>query len=131
MEMTGRKKKGSLETVLSIYSPTPAINLSGSGLYASMPDYIAFLKSLLCKDGKMLKPETVNLMFGYRVPDERIMKIQSIKEFFEEDAENGMDFDHYLCELVNLRPLKNGRAAGGVQWGGATRCYWVRYPCSQ
>jgi hypothetical protein len=126
MEMTALNKEGNLETVPSIYSLSPALDLGGSGLYTSAGDYIAFLKSLLRNDGKILKPETVDLMLGYRIPDENIMKSPEIKAFFGENVENDMDFDHCLCGLVNLRPLKTGRAAGSVQWGGATRCYWVR-----
>ena len=111
----------------SIYPLNPTIDLGGSGLYTTAPDYIAFLTSLLRNDGKLLKPQTVDLMFDYRVPDERIFKSEKVKEWFEDSVETGMDLDHCLYGVVNLRDLKTGRKSGGVQWGGATRCHWVSW----
>jgi hypothetical protein len=87
------------------------------------------LTSLLHNDGKILKPETVGTMLGWRVPDEKIFKSEKVMGWFEDFVEDGMELDHYLCGVVNLENLKTGRKAGGVQWGGATRCHWVRYLC--
>ncbi len=64
MEMSFRHKDGTIKNEASIYPLAPTVELGGSGLYTSAPDYLAFLTSLLRNDAKVLKPETVDLMFN-------------------------------------------------------------------
>jgi hypothetical protein len=56
------------------------------------------------------------------------MKSEKVKEFFDWGAHEddvGMDYDHCLCGLVNLRDMKTGKKAGSVRWGGGTKSFWV------
>jgi CubicO group peptidase (beta-lactamase class C family) len=129
MEMAFRHKDGTIKNEASIYPIAPAIELGGSGLYTSAPDYLVFLTSLLRNDGKVLKPETVDLMFNYRIPDKDIMKSEKVMEFFEDPAEPDMAYDHCLCGLVNLKQESTGRKVGSVHWGGGTKSFWVRHLC--
>jgi hypothetical protein len=129
MEMAFRHKDGTIKNEASIYAIAPTIELGGSGLYTSAPDYLIFLTSLLRNGGKVLKPETVDLMFNYRVPDKEIMKSEKVMEFFENPAEPDMAYDHCLCGLVNLKQESTGRKVGSVRWGGATKSFWVRHLC--
>jgi len=43
--------------------------MGGSNLYTSAPDFLKLLASLLRKDGKLLRPQTVDIMFDHRLPD--------------------------------------------------------------
>ena len=129
MEMAFRHKDGSIKNEASIYPIAPTIELGGSGLYTSAPDYLVFLTSLLRNDGKVLKPETVDLMFNYRIPDKDIMQSEKVMEFFEDPAEPDMTYEHCLCGLVNLKQESTGRKAGSVRWGGGTKSFWVRHLC--
>ena len=129
MSMSFRHRDGSIKTEANIYPLAPTIELGGSGLYTSTADFIKLLTSLLRNDGKVLKRETVDLMFNYRIPDESIMKSEEVKEFFDWGAHKddvGMDYDHCLCGLVSLRDMKAGNKAGSVRWGGGTKSFWVR-----
>ena len=103
--------------------------MGGSNLYTSASDFIVLLKSLLRNDGKLLKPETVDLMLDSRLKDNSVFKTEKAKEFFEGSVEEGMELDHCLAGLVNLKEMGTGRKVGGVSWSGATRCYWVSYCC--
>jgi hypothetical protein len=128
MSMSFRHRDGSIKTEANIYPLAPTIELGGSGLYTSTADFIKLLTSLLRNDGKVLKKETVDLMFNYRIPDESIMKSEEVKAFFDWGAHKddvGMDYDHCLCGLVSLRDMKPGNKAGSVRWGGGTKSFWV------
>jgi hypothetical protein len=125
MQIVSRNKGGTLENFDSIYPLDPAVDMGGSGLYTSAPDFIAFLKSLLRNDGRLLKPETLDLMFNSRLPDNSVLKTKKAKDFFEGMVDEGMELDHCLAGLVNLKEMKTGRKEGGIAWSGATRCYWV------
>jgi hypothetical protein len=130
MAMGWRNKDGTLSNITSIYPLAPTVELGGSGLYTSAPDYLALLTSLLRNDGKVLQPETVDLMLNYRIPDKSIMKSEEVKEFFDWGAhpeDVGMEYDHCLCGLVNLKDFKTGKKAGGVRWGGGTKSAWVSF----
>jgi hypothetical protein len=130
MPMAWRNQDGTIKNEASIYPLAPNVELGGSGLYTCAPDYLAFLTSILRNDGKVLKPETVDLMFNYRIPDESIMKSEKVKGFFDWGAhpdDVGTEYDHCLCGLVNLKDMKTGKKAGSVRWGGGTKSFWVRY----
>ncbi|KAN0099370.1 beta-lactamase/transpeptidase-like protein [Hyaloscypha variabilis] len=127
MPMAWRNQDGTIKNEASIYPLAPNVELGGSGLYTCAPDYLAFLTSLLRNDGKVLKPETVDLMFNYRIPDESIMKSEKVKGFFDWGAhpdDVGTEYDHCLCGLVNLKDMKTGKKAGSVRWGGGTKSFW-------
>ncbi len=56
------------------------------------------------------------------------MKSEKVTVFFDWGAHEddvGMDYDHCLCGLVNLRDMKTGKKAGSVRWGGGTKSFWV------
>ena len=128
MPMSFRHKDGSIKTEANIYPLAPTIELGGSGLYTSTADFIKLLTSLLCNDGNVLRKGTVDMMFNYRITDENIMKSEKVKEFFDwcaHEDDVGMDYDHCLCGLVNLRDMKTGKKAGSVRWGGGTKSFWV------
>lgn len=102
------------------------MDMGGSNLYTSAPDFLKLLKSLLRNDGRVLRPETVNSMFDYRLPNSTaFMKFkENAKEYLGGLADNTMTVDHCLAGLVNNEDLIGGRKAGSVGWSGATRCYW-------
>jgi hypothetical protein len=125
MPMAWRNKDGSIKNEANIYPLAPTIELGGSGLYTCAPDYLALLTSLLRNDGKVLKPETVDLVFNWRIPDKDIMRSEKVKEWLEDGVEVDMEFDHCLCGLVELKETSSGRKAGSVRWGGGTKSFWV------
>jgi CubicO group peptidase (beta-lactamase class C family) len=131
MKMHSRDKDGKVEEAQSIYPVDPKVDLGGSNLYSSGPDFIKFLASLTLNDGKLLRPDTTDIMFNYRLPDtEEFKKFKTdeedIKDSFGDMASEGMRLDHCLAGQVVMSDLIGGRKAGSVNWSGATRCFWVR-----
>lgn len=127
LKMTSRKKDGILENIDSIYPVDPKVDMGGSNLYTSAPDFLELLKSLLRSDGRVLRPETVDTMFGYRLPDSAEFtkfRTETAKEYLGGMAGDSMTVNHCLAGLVNDEDLIGGRKAGSVTWSGATRCYW-------
>jgi hypothetical protein len=127
MKMISRTKDGTLESTESIYPFDPKQDMGGSNLYTSAPDYLKLLKSLLRNDGRVLRPETVNEMFDYRLPDSPLFtkfKKETMTEYLGSLADDGMTVDHCLAGLVNNEDSLGGRKAGSVAWSGATRCFW-------
>jgi CubicO group peptidase (beta-lactamase class C family) len=128
MKMHARNKEGKVEEVDSIYPVDPKTDMGGSNLYTSGHDFIRFLTALL--NNTLLRPETADLMFNYRLPDtEEFRKFKSdeeeVKDSFGDMAPEGMEIDHCLAGLVVMGDLKGGRRKGSVSWQGASRCYWV------
>lgn len=128
MKMHARNKDGKVEEAESIYPIDPKMDLGGSNLYTSGPDFMKILTALLCNT--LLRPETAEIMFNYRLPDTENFKAfktdeDNVKHSFGEMAPEGMQIDHCLAGQVVMDDLKGGRKAGSVNWGGATSCSWV------
>jgi CubicO group peptidase (beta-lactamase class C family) len=133
MKMHARNKEGKVELAESIYPIDPKIDMGSSNLYTSAPDFMKLLTSLMRSDGKLLHPETVDIMFNYRLPDTENFNsfkraAEEIQYFFGDTAPDGMKIDHCLAGMVVLDSLRGGRKAGSVSWGGATSCFWVELP---
>jgi hypothetical protein len=138
VKMTPCNKDGIVERTDSIYPVDPKVDLGGSNLYTSGPDFLKLLTSLLCNDGKLLCSETVNVMLDYRLPEtEEFNNFRTDPELVEEHFDDmmlegmkvdqeGMKVDQCLAGLVNMQDLKGGRKAGSITWSGATRCFWVK-----
>ncbi|KAK7541191.1 beta-lactamase/transpeptidase-like protein [Phyllosticta citribraziliensis] len=58
-EQTGKLRPGSLPEL----TQNTKDSFAGQGIYASWPEYLKVLQSLLANDGKLLKPATVDSMF--------------------------------------------------------------------
>jgi CubicO group peptidase (beta-lactamase class C family) len=127
LKMTSRKIDGTLEQADSFYPVNPDVDMGGSNLYTSAPDFLELLKSLLCNDGRVLRPETADAMFGYRLPDSPVFAKfgkENAKYHLGQLAPNGATVGHCLAGLINNEDLIGGRKAESITWSGATRCYW-------
>ena len=130
MKMQARNKEGKVEQAESIYPIDPKIDMGGSNLYTSAPDFMKLLTSLMRNDGELLRPESADIMFNYRLPDMESFNsfkrdAEEIQWLFGDTAPDGLQVDHCLAGMVVLDGLKGGRKAGSVSWGGATCCFWV------
>lgn len=130
IQMTSRGPDGTVQPVESVYPINPKVDMGGSNLYTSGTDFLKLLSSLLRNDGKLLRPETTDLMFDYRLPKTETFRRfrtnpEHRKDNFGDLAPVGMEVDHCLAGIVNQGDLLGGRKAGSITWQGATRCYWV------
>ncbi|CAL5865865.1 uncharacterized protein PFLUO_LOCUS71 [Penicillium psychrofluorescens] len=129
IQMTSRGPEGTVQPGESVYPIDPKVDMGGSNLYTSGTDFLKLLASLLRNDGKLLRPETTDLMFNYSLPQtEKFRHFRTnpehLKDNFGDLAPVGMEVDHCLAGMVNQRDLLGGRKAGSITWQGATRCYW-------
>jgi CubicO group peptidase (beta-lactamase class C family) len=102
----------------------------GQGSYGSATEYIKILHSILLDDGKILKPETVNLMFTPNLPEG---PKKAMKEFYEapwfkdtfasHQPEIGLDWG--LAGLVTLDDEATGRKKGTLTWSGLPNLLWT------
>ena len=111
--------------------PTDA--LGGMAIFSTPEDYMKVMYSLLANDGKLLKPETVDLMFEPQLSDSAR---QSLMKFYEAPiAVNmmgallpaGVKKDHGLGGMLLMEDLADGpwRKKGTMCWSGLPNVFWV------
>ena len=114
----------------------PQDEFGGGGLFGNTEDYLALLKSLLRNDGKLLKSESIELLFAPCIPpaaQESLNQTLSIPAYAAimtpGDAPVGTPgarkWSHALGGLVALEDdADGGLRAGTLRWGGAPNLRW-------
>jgi CubicO group peptidase (beta-lactamase class C family) len=113
-------------------SQTPEMYMAGAGLYGTAGDYMKFLQMFLNKgagaNGRVLKPETVELMYRNHIGD---MSLPPLKTVIP-GASADLDLDQprgskwSLVGHTNLTDIPGRRRAGSQFWGGlASSYYWI------
>jgi CubicO group peptidase (beta-lactamase class C family) len=128
----GKVQRGEMKVLDFKISQTPELYMGGAGLYGTAGDYFKFLQMLLNKgdaaNGRVLKPETVALMFRNHIGDIRLPALKTVIPPVSADLilddPNGSKWS--LCAHTNLRDMPGRRRAGSQFWGGlASSYYWV------
>ncbi|CAJ2512210.1 Uu.00g052250.m01.CDS01 [Anthostomella pinea] len=104
-------------------------DFGGQGLFMTAPDYLAVLKSLLAKDGKILKPETVNDMFRDHLSPESSTKLGEALlgpggPFFRVGTDAGARAGHGLGGLLTLQDVEGWYGERTLTWGGGMTFTW-------
>lgn len=114
----------------------PDDEFGGAGLFSNTEDYLKLLKSMLRDDGKLLKSESIDLMFApsisssaqallnttLSVPPYAAIMIPGEAPLGTRDARA---WTHALGGLVALEDdTKGGLKAGTMHWGGAPNLKW-------
>lgn len=132
MDMVVRSPTGELIPSPESGPVEPTDDMGGSGSYSCASDYIKVLISILKNDGKLLKPETVDIMFKPHLEDRKYLRaILSIPEFYSGFASGvppGQEFDHGLGGVVAMEETPGRRSKGTLTWGGLPNLFWVCYP---
>ncbi|KAI4675092.1 uncharacterized protein J4E88_007996 [Alternaria novae-zelandiae] len=114
----------------------PQDEFGGGGLFGNTEDYLALLKSLLRNDGKLLKSESIELLFAPCIPpaaQESLDQTLSVPAYaaimIPGDAPFGTPgarkWSHALGGLVALEDdAEGGLKAGTLRWGGAPNLKW-------
>ncbi|KAI0812960.1 beta-lactamase/transpeptidase-like protein [Xylaria sp. FL0064] len=115
-------------------SPPPipsniAFEAGGSGLFSTPGDFARLLHGILA--GKLLKPETTELLFTPQLNDTQRGILMGIAAYAREmgfTPEFPPDFplDHSLAGVLNMQDVPGKRCAGSLMWSGATNgCWWI------
>ena len=110
----------------------PEFEMGGGGLYSTVGDYAAFLRMFLNKGmgarGRVLEPETVELMSRNQMGDNRVRMLKTAMPTLSNDAEffPGMPKTWGLSFMINEEQAPTGRSAGSLAWAGlANSYYWI------
>ncbi|MGD9918257.1 MAG: serine hydrolase domain-containing protein [Paenirhodobacter sp.] len=111
----------------------PEIHMGGHGLYASVPEYMKFIRMWLNDGagphGRVLKPETVDWATrGALVPPQKVTMLRGVIPSLSNDAEffPGLAKDWSYTFMVNTEEAPTGRPAGAIGWAGlANSYYWI------
>ncbi|KAK7565432.1 beta-lactamase/transpeptidase-like protein [Phyllosticta citricarpa] len=129
--MWQRTPDGGLQMLDNCVMPDPVIDdFGGTGLYATVPELLKIYAALLRDDERLLKKETIDLMFTPHIPttvdfdDARKASI-----FVRNSIFNSMPDDTAvnsgLGGVMNTTPVPGRRGAPSLTWSGMPNCFWV------
>jgi CubicO group peptidase (beta-lactamase class C family) len=113
--------------------PEPEFHMGGGGLYATVGDYLRFLRMILGEgelDGqRVLEPSTVAMMVQNQIGelDMEQPMISAMPDLTHDvDLFPGMTKKWGLSFMVTTEDTPRGRRAGSVAWAGlANSYYWI------
>lgn len=130
-----RAQDGQLVPVPELTLPKePAMDMGGHGLYATVKDYMRFLRMILNDGagdhGRVLKPETVHLLAkdGYAGSSIPIGFWETSDPTLANSGEfiPGVDKGWSHAFMINREMAPTGRSSGSMAWAGLANCYlWV------
>jgi methyl acetate hydrolase len=127
-----RELDGSLTPTDIELPPNPEIHMGGHGLYASVGEYMKFIRMWLNDgtglNGRVLKPETVEFAVKNGLGDKKIKKLPGIIPTLSNDAEFFPDLSKSWAYtfMVNDETAPTGRPAGALGWAGlANSFFWI------
>ncbi|HTT12468.1 MAG TPA: serine hydrolase domain-containing protein [Burkholderiaceae bacterium] len=110
----------------------PEFEMGGGGLYSTAPDYLKFIRMILNRGqgefGRVLRPETVDLMSRSHLGDLTVRKLRTAVPPVTNDAEffPGMRKTWGLGFMINTEVAPTGRSAGSLAWAGLANTYfWI------
>ncbi|MCI4662391.1 MAG: beta-lactamase family protein [Neomegalonema sp.] len=111
----------------------PEIDMAGHGLYASVPEYMKFIRMWLNDgdgpNGRVLKPETVEQAVSNGLqPHQKVVMLPGVIPALSNDAEffPGLNKGWSYTFMVNEQEAPTGRPAGAIGWAGLANCfYWI------
>jgi CubicO group peptidase (beta-lactamase class C family) len=110
----------------------PTAISGGGGIYSTAPDYLTLLQALLnggsLRGAHILRRDTVTLMSTNQIGDLQagIMKTTNPALSNDVDFFPGLRLRWGLGHMINVDPVREGRAAGSVTWAGLLNTYyWI------
>ena len=128
-----RMPDGSLDPMPDFELPQdPEVQMGGHGLYATVPDYMKFIRMWLNDgagpNGRVLKRETVEMAAKNGLGDMKIKGLPGVIPWLSNAAEffPGMPKSWGLTFMINDEAAPTGRPAGALAWAGlANLYYWI------
>jgi len=129
-----RGADGSLTPLDGVALPdAPEVDCGGHGLYASVPEYMKFIRMWLNDGagphGRVLHPETVAwaVQNGLQA-HQKVGMLPGVIPSLSNDAEffPGLKKGWSYTFMTNEEPAPTGRPAGAIGWAGLANCfYWI------
>jgi CubicO group peptidase (beta-lactamase class C family) len=106
----------------------PVDESGGGGCSSTANDYIKLLTALLAPKPKILRPETIDLMFSPNLANAKhLMRVHANPLSYGLAGNIPIDskLDYGLGGILNMEVVSTtGRAKGGMQWGGLPNLFW-------
>lgn len=101
----------------------------GHGIYAKLSDYLRILQSLLANDGKLLKPETVDMMFEPQLGESSAAAFTYFRDHYGGmligEQSDKMPVNYGLGGMLFLEDDVGRRKKGTLSWGGIVNPFWL------
>jgi CubicO group peptidase (beta-lactamase class C family) len=103
----------------------------GHGNYATMQDYLKVQRSILANDGKLLKPETVELMFKPQLTPESAKALNTfvttspLAALFIGEYRKDIELNWGLGGILFMQDDNGRRKKGTLNWGGMANPFWL------
>jgi len=129
-----REANGSLTPLPDLtLPPSPEVDMGGHGLYASIGEYMKFIRMWLNDGGgphgRVLKRETVEAAVRNGLqPNQKVTMLPGVIPTLSNDAEffPGVKKSWSYTFMVNDEDAPTGRPAGAIGWAGLANCfYWI------
>ena len=112
--------------------PEPEVHMGGQGLYASIGEYMKFIRMWLNNgagpNGRVLKAETIEFAVKNGLGEKKIKKLPGIIPSLSNDAEFFPELSKSWAYtfMVNDETAPTGRPAGALGWAGLANCFfWI------
>ncbi|KAK4540125.1 hypothetical protein LTR36_009790 [Oleoguttula mirabilis] len=103
----------------------------GHGAYAAMGDFLKVQHSILANDGKLLKPQTVDLMFQPQLSPEsaealeKFMKHSPMAAMIIGEFNPDVECNWGLGGILFMQDDVGKRKKGTLSWGGMSNPFWL------
>jgi CubicO group peptidase (beta-lactamase class C family) len=129
--LTVRSPEGKL-----VLNTDPNINegakdcFGGHGGFAKMSDYLKIQHSILANDGKLLKPETVEMMFTPQLSAAAKEGLSAFRHgpmavFIIGENDPKIEADWGIGGIIFMQDDDGRRKKGTLNWGGMMNTFWV------
>ena len=112
-------------------APTSAFS-GGGGIYSTAPDYLVLLQALLnggrFRGTSLLRPDTVAMMSTNQIGNIEAGILKTANPALSNDVDffPGVHLRWGLGHMINVGPVREGRAAGSGTWAGLYNTYyWI------
>jgi methyl acetate hydrolase len=111
----------------------PPVTFSGGGgIYSTAPDYLTLLQALLnggrFGGASILRPDTVAVMSTNQIGNIEAGILRTANPALSNDVDffPGVHLRWGLGHMINVDPVRDGRAAGSLTWAGLFNTYyWI------
>ena len=103
----------------------------GHGAYATLSEFLRVQRSILANDGKLLKPETVEMMFQPQLSAEskqglnHFLRTNPMAAMMIGEFKPEIECDWGLGGILFLQDDVGKRRKGTLSWGGMANCFWT------
>jgi len=110
----------------------PTVFSGGGGIYSTAPDYLTLLQALLnggsFRRANILRPDTVAMMSTNQIGNIEAGVLRTANPGLSNDVDffPGVHLRWGLGHMINVDPVRDGRAAGSGTWAGLFNTYyWI------